>query len=112
MLKTVNLQNVKTIRGGNNSGDVYRIVFDLNYLKHFSVQAKGNLLQVEFFDAPQLAAASPGRAPRNQDSGLDRPGRSPAGAEERTRIDGQGGSTSSRRTAPLEAKAKPLGGQQ
>jgi len=59
MLKTVNLQNVKAIRGGNNSGDVYRIVFDLDYLKHFSVQAKGSLLQVEFFDEPQLDAAAP-----------------------------------------------------
>ena len=53
MLKTVNMKNVKTIRGGNNSAAVYRIVFDLDYLKHFSVQAKDNLLQVEFFDAPQ-----------------------------------------------------------
>lgn len=59
ILKTVNLQNVKAIRGGNNSDEVYRIVFDLNYLKHFSVQAKGNLLQVEFFDDPQLNPAAP-----------------------------------------------------
>jgi len=66
ILKTVNLQNVKAIRGGNNSGDVYRIVFDLHYLKHFSVQAKGNLLQVEFFDDPQLSPAAPVVA-QNQD---------------------------------------------
>jgi type IV pilus secretin PilQ/predicted competence protein len=66
ILKTVNLQNVKAIRGGNNSGDVYRIVFDLDYLKHFSVQAKGNLLQVEFFDNPQLSPAAPVVA-QNQD---------------------------------------------
>ena len=50
--KTVNIKNVKTIRGSNNSSAVYRIVFDLDYLKHFSVQAKDNLLQVEFFDEP------------------------------------------------------------
>jgi type IV pilus secretin PilQ/predicted competence protein len=50
--KAVNLKNVKAIRGGNNSGDTYRIVFDLDYLKHFAVQAKGNLLQIEFFDTP------------------------------------------------------------
>lgn len=56
--KTVNLRNVKAIRGGNNSSDVYRVVFDLDYLKHFSVQAKGDLLEVEFFDAPQAAAAA------------------------------------------------------
>ncbi len=66
ILKTVNLQNVKAIRGGNNSGDVYRIVFDLNYLKHFSVQAKGKMLQVEFFDDPQSSPAEPVVA-RNQD---------------------------------------------
>ncbi len=52
--KPVNLNNVKAIRGGNNSNDVYRVVFDLDYLKHFAVQARGNTLQVEFFDAPQL----------------------------------------------------------
>jgi type IV pilus secretin PilQ/predicted competence protein len=50
--RTVNLKNVKGIRGGNNSGDIYRIVFDLEYLKHFAVQAKGSVLQVEFFDDP------------------------------------------------------------
>ena len=48
--KIVNIKNVKAIRGSNNSSTVYRIVFDLDYLKHFSVQAKDNLLQVEFFD--------------------------------------------------------------
>ena len=67
ILKPVNLQNVKAIRGGNNSAEVYRIVFDLNYLKHFSVQAKGNLLQVEFFDSPQQSPALPVVA-RNQDN--------------------------------------------
>ncbi|MBN2346075.1 MAG: type IV pilus secretin PilQ [Candidatus Aminicenantes bacterium] len=51
--KPVNLKNVKTVRGGNNTSDVYRVVFDLNYLKHFAVQAKGSLLQVDFFDDPQ-----------------------------------------------------------
>jgi len=61
--KTVNLRNVKAIRGGNNSSDVYRVVFDLDYLKHFSVQAKGDLLEVEFFDAPQVAAAAQAAPP-------------------------------------------------
>jgi len=59
ILKAVNLENVRAIRGGNNSGDVYRIVFDLDYLKHFSVQTKGSVLQVEFFDSPQLALSAP-----------------------------------------------------
>jgi type IV pilus assembly protein PilQ len=57
--KAVNLKNVKAIRGSNNSGDVYRIVFDLDYLKHFAVQAKGNLLQVEFYDDPLQAQEAP-----------------------------------------------------
>jgi type IV pilus secretin PilQ/predicted competence protein len=57
--KTVNIKNVKGIRGANNSADVYRIVFDLDYLKHFSVQAKDNLLQVEFFDEPTADAKVP-----------------------------------------------------
>jgi type IV pilus secretin PilQ/predicted competence protein len=57
--KTVNLKNVKAIRGCNNSSDVFRIVFDLDYLKHFSVQAKGNLLQVEFFDEARVAPEVP-----------------------------------------------------
>lgn len=59
MNKVVNLKNVKSIRGGNNSSDIYRIVFDLDYLKHFAVQAKGSLLQVEFFDDPQTAPEAP-----------------------------------------------------
>jgi type IV pilus secretin PilQ/predicted competence protein len=68
--KAVNLKNVKGIRGGNNSGDIYRVVFDLDYLKHFSVQAKGNLLQVEFFDDPQSAQEAPAVA---QNSALPAP---------------------------------------
>ncbi|MCX6556310.1 MAG: type IV pilus secretin PilQ [Candidatus Aminicenantes bacterium] len=57
--KTVNIRNVKGIRGCNNSAAVYRIVFDLDYLKHFSVQTKDNLLQVEFFDEPAEDAQVP-----------------------------------------------------
>ena len=60
--KIVNIKNVKAIRGSNNSSTVYRIVFDLDYLKHFSVQAKDNLLQVEFFDEPSAATTVPVRA--------------------------------------------------
>ncbi len=60
--KAVNLQNVKGIRGGNNSNGIYRVVFDLSYLKHFAVQAKGSMLQVEFFDGPQPEAAPPALA--------------------------------------------------
>ncbi len=60
--RAVNLKNVKGIRGGNNSGDIYRVVFDLDYLKHFAVQAKGSLLLVEFFDDPQPGPEAPALA--------------------------------------------------
>ena len=60
--KTVNIKNIKAIRGGNNSSTVYRIVFDLDYLKHFSVQAKDNILRVEFFDEPFVNTMVPIRA--------------------------------------------------
>jgi type IV pilus assembly protein PilQ len=64
--KTVNIRNVKTIRGANNSSAVYRIVFDLDYLKHFSVQAKDNLLQVEFYDEPAADVKVPEMAQNGQ----------------------------------------------
>jgi len=64
--KTVNIKNVKGIRGCNNSAAIYRIVFDLDYLKHFSVQAKDNLLQVEFFDEPAADAKVPALAQNQQ----------------------------------------------
>jgi type IV pilus secretin PilQ/predicted competence protein len=70
--KTVNIKNVKAIRGGNNSAAVYRIVFDLDYLKHFSVQAKDNLLQVEFFDAPAADVKVPALA-QNQKTATEVP---------------------------------------
>jgi type IV pilus secretin PilQ/predicted competence protein len=105
MLKTVNLQNVKTIRGGNNSGDVYRIVFDLNYLKHFSVQAKGNLLQVEFYDAPQLAAVVTPAAARNQDPAAVPPVQTVLKSEPVIAARAEAKLPPDR---PVEVKAKPL----
>jgi type IV pilus secretin PilQ/predicted competence protein len=71
--KTVNIRNVKGIRGCNNSAAVYRIVFDLDYLKHFSVQAKDNLLQVEFFDAPAKDAQVPALAQEQKTSAAVQP---------------------------------------
>ena len=80
--KTVNIRNVKTIRGGNNSASVYRIVFDLDYLKHFSVQAKDNLLQVEFFDEPAADATVPALA-QNQKTATEAQSRGRIRAENR-----------------------------
>ncbi|MCP5050171.1 MAG: type IV pilus secretin PilQ [bacterium] len=51
--KIVDHLNVKKIRGAYNSATVYRLVFDLHYLKHYNVapkNAKGNVLEVAFFN--------------------------------------------------------------
>ena len=47
----VNAGNVKAIRGGYNSPGVFRIVFDLKYLKHYVVEYGNNILRVQFFDS-------------------------------------------------------------
>lgn len=57
--KTVNLLNLKQIRGAYNSPSVFRVVFDLKYLKKYKVSPKkgGKVLEVEFFNKnndPQL----------------------------------------------------------
>jgi type IV pilus secretin PilQ/predicted competence protein len=62
--KPVNLLNVKQIRGGYNSPSVFRIVFDLKYLKKYKVSPikGGKMVEVEFFDRDldhQAAAADP-----------------------------------------------------
>lgn len=53
MQKPVNLLNVKKVRGAYNKASVYRVVFDLHYLKNYRVSPNpqnGNVLEVEFFD--------------------------------------------------------------
>jgi type IV pilus secretin PilQ/predicted competence protein len=53
MQKTVNLLNVKKVRGAYNRASVYRVVFDLRYLKNYRVSPNPqnkNVLEVEFFD--------------------------------------------------------------
>jgi len=60
----VNLLNVKQVRGGYNSPSVFRIVFDLKYLKKYKVSPimGGKIVEVEFFDKDsdyQTAAADP-----------------------------------------------------
>ncbi len=46
--KRIGLLNVKGIRGSYNSPQVFRIVFDLSYLKEYNVFYNGNTLEVEF----------------------------------------------------------------
>ena len=46
----VHFLNVKTIRGAYNSPSVYRLVFDLKYLKNYTVQLNQNILEVTFFN--------------------------------------------------------------
>ncbi len=48
--KNVNHLNVMRIRGALNSPSVYRVVFDLKYLKNYNVSYDGNVMVVEFFD--------------------------------------------------------------
>jgi type IV pilus assembly protein PilQ len=67
MKKIINTLNVKGFRGAYNSPTVFRVVFDLHYLKNYKVSPnkKGNVLQVEFFDQavssaePMVSAARP-----------------------------------------------------
>ncbi|UCH94248.1 MAG: type IV pilus secretin PilQ [Candidatus Aminicenantes bacterium] len=50
--KTVNLLNVKQVRGGYNTPVVYRVVFDLEYLKKYKISPimNGKVVEVEFFN--------------------------------------------------------------
>jgi type IV pilus secretin PilQ/predicted competence protein len=53
MQKPVNLLNVKKVRGAYNKASVYRVVFDLYYLKNYRVSPhpqNRNVLEVEFFN--------------------------------------------------------------
>ncbi len=53
--RAINHLNVKSLRGDCNTSSVFRIVFDLFYLKSYSVSLKKNVLEVEFFSANSLA---------------------------------------------------------
>lgn len=48
--ESVNHLNVKTVRGAYNRPDVFRLVFDLKYLKNYRVNLGDNTLEVSFFD--------------------------------------------------------------
>lgn len=53
--RPINHLNVKTLRGDYNSPQVFRLVFDLHYLKSYSVSLNKNILEVEFFNVNPLA---------------------------------------------------------
>lgn len=58
----VNHLNVKKIRGGYNSPSVYRVVFDLHYLKNYKVSpspGNSNMLEIEFFDRVSASRQTP-----------------------------------------------------
>jgi type IV pilus assembly protein PilQ len=46
--REINLLNVKRVRGAYNSPKVFRIVFDLLYLKDYRITCNNNVLEVEF----------------------------------------------------------------
>ncbi|MCK4836294.1 MAG: AMIN domain-containing protein, partial [Candidatus Aminicenantes bacterium] len=46
----VNYLNVKTLRGAYNKPGVFRLVFDLDYLKNYRVNFNKNILEVSFFE--------------------------------------------------------------
>lgn len=48
--REINCLNVSRVRGAYNTPDVYRIVFDLLYLKSYNIFFKDNRLIVEFFN--------------------------------------------------------------
>jgi len=48
--RKIDLLNVKTVRGAYNSPKVFRLVFDLLYLKDYRVGFKDNILEVEFYN--------------------------------------------------------------
>jgi type IV pilus secretin PilQ/predicted competence protein len=53
--KDINYLNVNKIRGAFNSPTIYRVVFDLEYLKnyHVSFNDENNILAVEFFNSSE-----------------------------------------------------------
>jgi type IV pilus secretin PilQ/predicted competence protein len=82
--KPINLLNVKMVRGAYNSTSVYRMVFDLHYLKNYKVSPQnGNILEVEFFDntvtdsysySPPNPSPTPANPTENAEPGASTPG--------------------------------------
>ncbi|MCK4761577.1 MAG: type IV pilus secretin PilQ [Candidatus Aminicenantes bacterium] len=70
--KAINHLNVKTIRGGPNTPSVFRLVFDLHYLKSYSVSLNKNVLEVEFFNVKSLARNKRKPAAAEKEAGTEK----------------------------------------
>lgn len=58
MRQDINILNVNRVRGAYNTPSVYRLVFDLKYLKNHNITFKKNAMMVEFFDKVPFKTAS------------------------------------------------------
>ena len=73
MKKAINLLNVKQVRGAYNSPDVFRVVFDLEYLKKYNISpsVKGNGVEVEFFNEDVALAQNTQAMPSEPSKPID-----------------------------------------
>lgn len=58
--------NVRKVRGGFNTPEVYRVVFDLEYMSAYRVNAVDDGLMVEFYDKAAAPLAAAQAEPREQ----------------------------------------------
>ena len=59
--KRIGQLNVRSLRGAYNSPSVFRLVFDLDYLKGYQVSRENNVLRVSFFDDSKLKKNKDGK---------------------------------------------------
>lgn len=59
--KRIEQLNVRSLRGAYNSPSVFRLVFDLDYLKGYQVSRENNILRVSFFDDSKLEKNKDGK---------------------------------------------------
>lgn len=64
--KWVDHLNVKSVRGAKNKPGVYRVVFDLLYLKHYDVSLDGQSLKVKFSNEPIQVETQPEVLAKNE----------------------------------------------
>jgi len=95
--RQVGFLNVKGLRGALHSAGVYRIVFDLDSLRSYSVALNKNVLEVEFFDPEALARranqlqSEPIIQPLQTDPGPQTPAQDPLLQEAAPQLKLQGG---------------------
>ena len=59
--KTIGQLNVRSLRGAYNSPSVFRLLFDLDYLKGYQVSRENTILRVSFFDDSQKKVNKDGK---------------------------------------------------